>query len=98
MLTNIACSRTSSVGMLRTSTTSPTRSGDVGCSSYTARLEWKTEVIVEVVVPADPQFVRFRVGDDLGLEVLLEVVVAAPSPPSHPPLLIDRPSSNPSTP
>src|SRR5262249_10315439 len=35
--------------------------------SYTAGLEWKTQVLLEVVVPADRLFFRLRINDDLPL-------------------------------
>jgi len=40
-------------------------------------------VIVEVVVPANPQFVGLGVGDDLHLKSLIEVVIIASLPRHH---------------
>ena len=46
--------------------------------NYTARLEWKAEVILELVVPAKCLFLRpIRVNDNLPIESVVKVIVTS---------------------
>jgi hypothetical protein len=66
--------------------------------SYTAGLEWKTQVFLEVVVPADCLFFGLRINDDLPLEASFELVVAASAKPYRLFPTVWRTSASPSTP
>jgi hypothetical protein len=58
-----------------------------------ASFEWKSEVVVKVAEPSNPELIRLGVGDDLHLERLVEAVVVA-SPPSPPPSLLVNPAKS----